>query len=144
MFWLKVVRILASPRGRNFSVASPLLKEAGGLSPAFDRSPPPERPFSVKTGGAGGVYATIFVNGSCPEGQGPGDASTPAELPERRTIGKRTTSPNERLYVRAPTLSSAVMGFPAGGQNFRPAGAFSAKVRARQGYEAANPERRKL
>src|SRR5215212_5906178 len=106
MFWLKVVRILASPRGRNFSVASPLLKEAGGLSPAFDRSPPPERPFSVKTGGAGGVYATIFVNGSCPEGQGPGDASTPAELPERRTIGKGLRV-QTRDYTYAPRLCQA-------------------------------------
>src|SRR3954471_15700861 len=140
MFWLKVVRILASPRGRNFSVASPLLKVSGHFRrrPVCCRSPPPERPFSEENRRGRGVYATIFVNGSCPLGQGPGDASTPAELPERRTIGKRTTSPNERLYVRAPTLSSAGRAFPADGQNFRPAGAFSAKVCARRGERTAN------
>src|SRR5919112_465139 len=55
--------------------------------------------------------------------------------PERPTIGKRTTSPNESLYLRAPTLSSAVGPLAVSGQNLRPARLFSAKVRARKANE---------
>src|SRR5687768_353258 len=66
--------------------------------------------------GGGPEFTPQYLSTTCLalSGRGPGDASTPAELLERRTVGKRTVSPNVRLYGRAPRLSSAGAASPAG------------------------------
>src|SRR4051812_3100995 len=105
--------MLASLRP-NFSVASPSVKGCGAfLTLVPRRFAPRARPRPVRESGPEFTPQYLSTVLKPFRAKRPGDASTPAELPERRTVGKWTASPNVRLYGRFPALSSAHGARPA-------------------------------
>src|ERR1044072_9845286 len=95
--------MLASLRP-NFSVASPSIKGCGAFNCLCPGGFAPQaRPY----GGPEFTPQYLSTAFETLPSRRPGDASTPAELLKRRTVGKWTASPNVRLYGRFPGLSSA-------------------------------------
>src|SRR5919199_1685281 len=104
MFWLKLVRIYGLPSGPKLFCGVASVKGVGTLyeSPLVARSPQPERPFSKENRRVGGVYATIFVNGTRPEGQG------------------RATPPHRQNYLSAALLGNGLQVHTRESRNFTP------------------------